>query len=372
MTTLENESEKKRNNHLYNVLGKEVDDEESIVEVVNYEPVELATVITRIDITKIRGVGPSVAEKLRGGGFRTVEQIANTTVGQLMDIRSIGQATAQKILEGAKALLPSKNLVNFPQASQVTTPSPHIVQELSVDIIELEPVLEDESEEIFEPEVEERDLETKVEMKRLLQKAITSPELVQRPVPISPNHKIEKASQRTSSEKINREDKIKIIQRIVSEARELGYENLKVVPSLRKIYSLVDLVMFKVIPFNEILDLIVIVPIKVSNLKGNLQISNETIRYIPYDQGINEGSVYKSLLDSCFNQLDECQGLIYQDLREEGHFIDYLRRFHNVDISLKKTILKRNLSFNSGNQQIKILVEPILLCENEIGFLEKI
>ncbi|MFX1375189.1 MAG: hypothetical protein ACFFA0_05200 [Promethearchaeota archaeon] len=184
--------------------------------------------------------------------------------------------------------------------------------------------------------------------------------------------KIMKEKSRDNVEKIGIEEKREILNKIIAKVQELGYQCMKTVPTLRRIYSLVDVVVFKVFPFNEFIDLILIIPIKVCNLKGELHISNEMIKYFPYNEDVNDRSVYKTLLDSYFIKLDECQALLYHELKEEGYLITYLKKFHDVEITLKKTLLRRNLSFNSGNLQIKILVEPILLCENKIGFLEKL
>lgn len=367
MTVLENKVEKKKNNHLYNSISKKTDDTDSIIELVDYEPTHSPTglnpSITKTDITKIRGIGPSVAEKLRDAGFNSIEQIANNSVSQLTAIRGIGQATAQKIMEGANSLLPRKNLNDFPESRQLSTPvqSTVLTQESAPVVLEQEVVLED-IEEYEEFEMQEEEIPTP------LQKPSYEPETV----PLSPRREVVKTSLKDNSEKMSVEEKREIVTKIVSKVQDLGYEVLKTVPAIRKIYSLVDLVAFKVIPHNELMDLILIVPIKVSNLKGKLQISNEMIKYLPHNQDASDDSVYKTLLDSCFKQLDECQTLLYQELRQEGHFTSYLKKFHNIDIGLKKTLLKKSLSFNSGNSQIKLLVEPILLCENEIGFLEKI
>ena len=369
MTVLEKKVEKKKEETLYNVGLHETDESDSIIELIDYElpqsSAKLNISITRPDITKIRGVGPSVAEKLREAGFNSIEHIARSSVAQLSSIRGIGQATAEKIVEGARSLLHRKNLNDFPERSQpsASTPRPSTtpIQEVAPIVVEPEIVLED-IEEYEDFEVYEEEPPT------LLKESLYEPEPPQE-VPLSPRREI---SLKTTNEKMSREEKREILSIVASKVQGLGYTIMKTVPQLKKIYSLVDLITFKVISHNELMDLIVIVPIKISTLKGQLQISNEMIKYLPHDQNASDGSIYKTLLDSCFKQLEQCQALLYQELRQEGHFTSYLKRFHNVDIGLRKTTLKRNLSFDSGNLQIKIVVEPILLCENEIGFLEKI
>jgi len=369
MTILEKKVEKKKEETLYNVVLHETDDSDSIIELIDYElpqsSAKLNISITRPDITKLRGVGPSVAEKLREAGFNSIEHIARSSVAQLSSIRGIGQATAEKIVAGATSLLHRKNLNDFPERSQssASTPRPSTtpIQETAPIVVEPEIVLED-IEDFEDFEVHEEEPPT------LQKESLYEPEPPQE-VPLSSRREI---SLKTNNEKLSREEKREITSTVASKVQDLGYTIIKTVPELKKISSLVDLIAFKVISHNELMDLIVIVPIKISTLKGQLQISNEMIKYLPHDQNASDGSIYKTLLDSCFKQLEQCQALLYQGLRQEGHFISYLKRFHNVDIGLRKTTLKRNLSFDSGNLQIKIVVEPILLSENEIGFLEKI
>jgi hypothetical protein len=370
MTILENKMEKKKINHLYNSISKKTDETDSIIELVDYElpqsSAKLNISITRPDITKIRGVGPSVAEKLRSAGFTSIEQIANSSISQLTAIRGIGHVIAQKIVEDANSLLHRKNLNDFPDArhAAVFNPSPAPIQPLESDVIENEIVPEDGEE--FE-EYDIPDLPEEVPIREI----VYEPE-PPRAIPLSPRREIVKPSLKIANEKLSTEEKREIVNKVVAHVQALGYEIMKTTPMLRKIYSLVDVVAFKVISVNEFLDLILIVPIKVSNLRGELHVSNKMIKYLPIDQDVSEGSIYKTLLDSCFSQLKECQTLIYEELKEERNLIPYLKRFHNVDITLKKTLLKRNLSFTSGNLQIKILLEPIILSENRIGFLEKV
>jgi hypothetical protein len=78
------------------------------------------------------------------------------------------------------------------------------------------------------------------------------------------------------------------------------------------------------------------------------------------------------LLDSYFDNLSEAHRVINEDLLSGGSLVSYLKEHQNLDVSLKKTILKKNLFFNSGTLQVKILVEPLLLCQKEIGFMEKV
>ena len=58
-----------------------------------------------VSIAEIPGVGPKIAEALQEAGFAAVDQVAHASLDELMAANGIGEKTAQKILDGAKALL---------------------------------------------------------------------------------------------------------------------------------------------------------------------------------------------------------------------------------------------------------------------------
>jgi DNA repair protein RadA len=53
----------------------------------------------RLDIEDIPGVGPAIAEKLRDGGFLTIEGIATATPSTLSEAAEIGESTAKKMIK---------------------------------------------------------------------------------------------------------------------------------------------------------------------------------------------------------------------------------------------------------------------------------
>ena len=48
------------------------------------------------------GVGPATAEKLREAGFNSIEAIAVASPGELVSAAEVGEATAAKIIAGAR------------------------------------------------------------------------------------------------------------------------------------------------------------------------------------------------------------------------------------------------------------------------------
>lgn len=73
-----------------------------------------ATILLR----EVKGVGPTMEERLKEGGIATVEQLAAATVEQLTAIKGIGDKTAEALLEAAKEAL-----------QRAVQPAAHVPQE---------------------------------------------------------------------------------------------------------------------------------------------------------------------------------------------------------------------------------------------------
>ncbi|MBU7025362.1 MAG: DNA repair and recombination protein RadA, partial [Theionarchaea archaeon] len=56
------------------------------------------------DIEDLPGIGPKTAEKLREGGYKTVEKIAVASPKDLSELGDIGETIAAKIIEAAKEM----------------------------------------------------------------------------------------------------------------------------------------------------------------------------------------------------------------------------------------------------------------------------
>jgi len=59
----------------------------------------------KLTLRDIKGVGPKTAKLLEEAGLTDLKQLANSTPEELTKIKGIGKTTAQKIIEGARALL---------------------------------------------------------------------------------------------------------------------------------------------------------------------------------------------------------------------------------------------------------------------------
>ena len=57
------------------------------------------------ELIRVRGIGPTAAEKLVNAGIKTIEEIAKSKPEQLAWIKGIGMTSASKIIQNAKELI---------------------------------------------------------------------------------------------------------------------------------------------------------------------------------------------------------------------------------------------------------------------------
>lgn len=354
----------------------------------------LSTTIMKEDITKIKGVGPSVAQKLREHGFDTIETLARSTIPQLSSIKGIGPATAHKIVEGAKSLTSRKKLNDFPQPDDKSeeTPVHEEVEEYNQEdyntiIKEMKPHKESGNPQTMQqmsPTIHEEivDFEEAEEFKDE-DELIEIPDVVIRspkftfiegdPLEVKEIKFRSRQKQKTiQDEKLDISERRTIENQVVQIFQKYDYNIIKPTPLLKDIFTHADVVAVKKADFNDVLDFVIIIPLKLNTLKGELQVSSETIKYVPNHQQFKEnGSAFKMLLDSYFDTIQESHKTIHHDLINKGNFHSYIKRHFGINITIKKTLTRKNLFFTEGNMQLKMLIEPVLLCQNDVGFLEK-
>ncbi|MHA1489442.1 MAG: helix-hairpin-helix domain-containing protein [Promethearchaeota archaeon] len=68
----------------------------------SHVPIAARVAAVKGDLTVIKGIGPSAAEKLKNTGINTVAQLANKTPNQLSKIKGIGLETAKNMINSAR------------------------------------------------------------------------------------------------------------------------------------------------------------------------------------------------------------------------------------------------------------------------------
>ncbi|MFX0034277.1 MAG: helix-hairpin-helix domain-containing protein [Candidatus Hermodarchaeota archaeon] len=344
------------------------------------------------DLTVIKGIGPNVAEKLKAQGYITVEDIANANVRQISLIKGIGLSTAEKFIENAKAYLQihNKDLSTFsiPQISD-TSSNEYSVEEVKKDEsvpleiidetpckVEIKPwfdpkykisrlgksydvkkerVLGDNIEEIDENLDENRDIPKDYEDEESLHKGfIEEPSFLPR----------NESSNSTQIEMID-------IQ-ISRDLERLGFYLLKKTPELRQLFLGIDMLAIKLVRAKEFLDFIYIIPLKISTLKGVLVVSETTIEYRPTTEEKDTLFKMRGVPESILKGLHNSGQKIFQDILNIGTLYKLIKQYLQIDISLKKTVIRETLFFHSGPLQYRFLLEPILISQGTVGFTEKL
>ena len=393
------------------------------------EAPSLNTSVAREDVTIIKGVGKAVAEKLRAVGFDTVKLIADATLAQLTNIPGIGQKTAQKIIEAAKIHISRKSLNNFSEddhKEEIPPVNPSIEEEketsqktstsrvkfplfeekfkvrrlghsretkvdsnesyvyeevdddseygIGDDLAENEEVIGDTVKNlnsyVENPPSSSLDSSIKEDTINFIDRTqgLFRETTVQRNSYQSP-----KSNKTQILEQLTPSEKKPVMERLIQTLQELNFHIIEKMRLLKDLSMNSDLIALKIVHANEFLDLIFILPIKLNMLKGGLRISNEQVKYIPLDEKFREnGSSFRLLLDSTINDLGKVYNAMRDDLTNEGKLLSFLRKHLQVDISIEKSITKKNLFFRAGPLQYKILIEPILVCNSDVGFLEKL
>ena len=57
------------------------------------------------DIGDLPGIGPATAKKLQDSGFGTLESLATVSIGELVAVGNLGEATSRKIIQAARDAL---------------------------------------------------------------------------------------------------------------------------------------------------------------------------------------------------------------------------------------------------------------------------
>jgi len=146
----------------------------------------------------------------------------------------------------------------------------------------------------------------------------------------------------------------------------------KEIELVKDIYENIDLIALKIIRVSEILDLILILPVKISNLKGNILISEDDVEYVSsITKKWVKGSKKQKLLEPNINSLVVSQQKIFNELISEGDLFEFLTKYLEIKISSEKTMSKRVLFFRQDQIQYKLLIEPILVNLKDVSSLDK-
>ncbi|MFX0073264.1 MAG: helix-hairpin-helix domain-containing protein [Candidatus Hermodarchaeota archaeon] len=371
--------------------------------------------IKKESLTIVSGIGVKVAEKLASIGINSISDLAESSARKIARINGIGLERAQNYINHAKKHVGLKNLNDFsdlnnsedkievieesslkqesdkwfdekfekPETekwypSQGDTSESNIVDDNLGNYTDedenFNDFIEDETEEdevsnlnYFESDKEEKLNESEViEESDLKDSLVISPELIRQS-----NLKTQEQDA-VSKETLDPSQLQKYILETIKTLELSEFISIKNMPNLRRFFTGIDLLAIKLVQVKEFLELIYIIPIKISTLKGSLISSNNTIKYNSLKITSEKDFRLERLSQSYIKAISNSLKIINEDLLNQGSFFQFLSKYLKINISLEKSITHKNLFFHSGPVQYKILIEPLILCHSDVGFTEKL
>ncbi|MFX1502765.1 MAG: helix-hairpin-helix domain-containing protein [Promethearchaeota archaeon] len=367
---------------------------------------ELTPSIKKETLTIVNGIGPKVAQRLSSNGIHSILELAKSTPTRLVKIEGIGLSTAQKYIEGAKNHLRTKKLNDF---SRVIHNENEIepLQEPS----SLSPALSKKSQKLFDDkfkklrsgkwyppkhdvisdeeieyeeiqeEIDEAEDHTELDIQEPILKSVETNEIspnlqqdneakIPPPVQYSKFEMLEHVN--ASKEVLPRSQINQLLQKIRKELELSEFALIERIPELRTIFTGIDFIAIKPVRVMEFLDLLYIIPIKLSALKGSYIVSDNAIEYNSTENTEIRNYQFTKVLQSYLGALIHAESTISQNLSRKGSLFHYFTNYLKLDISIEKTLTGKNLCFHSGPLQYQIVIEPVLLCQNTVGFTEKL
>ena len=134
----------------------------------------------------------------------------------------------------------------------------------------------------------------------------------------------------------------------------------------------IDLLAIKIVKAKNLIDYIVIIPLKMSNLKGSIIVSNEALKYVSADHLPKQVLILiqKKYLDVLVKGIVKVPNIIYDNLCREGSIFKFLKSYLKLKIKVEKSRSGTVLFFREGSLQFKILVEPVIICQGETNSSE--
>lgn len=379
----------------------------------------LSPSILKEELTIIKGIGPTAAALLIKAGITSIEQLAKFTVGRLSEVKGIGPTSARKMIEGAKAHLATPSLEHFSQPESEIIESQEIPKEEKINsygqieeeeplyntekksvepwfdkkyakhptgqwqeppskrVLESmeEPIIEEfvdeitDFDEVYEFEIPDEDDEKVHEIREVgieddISEDIVVPHVGEPPVSLTPD--LENIHRKV----LNHQEIKDLLQKIYNSLKDNGFYVIRKTPELRDIYHGIDFLAIKLIRIKEKLEVICLVPIKANIVNGPLVVSSNKITY-----NMTDGSASTAVnrkLNSYSTTLSNACSRICENLNNEDTLLNCLKNYLKINLTLEKTRSHKNLYFRSGPVHYKIVVTPMLVSQQKVGFTEKV
>ena len=362
------------------------------------------------DFTNIQGIGESIRDKLMSAGITSIEQLIALTPEQLSKFKGFGPATSKKIIEIAQKFS-KHNGVSVNEGKLMATPDKYhaipVLENISeikkeqvtsdyVSFLGEEEPMEGSFQELTEPQVQDfkadqfsppenetnpffgsssgkehkytstfipqsdsavEELEAFIENEVNLQKKKEE----QPSEPLNPYEV--KDSEKVHGEMLSKKDLMQVKKTVVNEFRHLGYAILdKQSNVLRAISKDIEIVAYKILEVNDSVGTFVIFPVKISQLRGNLLVSENHISYKPSYAKVK-------ISQEC---LISAQKKVFENITHGGSLFQLFRKkLAKRSLVIRKSKDGTPLFISAHLKEYKPVIHPVLVSKSEPAFLEK-
>jgi len=362
--------------------------------------------LSRDNLTEIKGIGSTTAEKLYNAKIVSVRQIAEMTPENLSETPGIGLVTATKFITAAKNHLESS------QKEDVVRESTQIQGETKVESTSI-PIEQYEVEQVIVDEPQETSEETQTEGKEEVEEIIViDPKTIYVPEnnKFSTQPEIEQVSeyQEESSQEIIPEILIKrekleqksnleeesikstpvepkninfeyssdstlesiIHQQIAETFKDAGcYEIPRSLESLKLFTTGVDYLGCKLVKASDDLRILFLFPVKRFDHEGTVLLDESKIELKSYSSKTDLGAYYD--IEQITKSLLQVRDSMFKDIATNQNILTFFQKYLQISLSLEKGLGNKSVIFLSGTTQYKVFIEPILLCYNPPRSMEK-
>ena len=378
------------------------------------------------NLTEIKGVGPTTAEKLYNVKIVSIRQIADMTPEKLSETPGIGLASATKIIIAAINHLESSQKEDFVSKSiQIQGENKVEFTQNPIEQYEVEQVIVDEAQETREEpktEGEEEFDQLQTDPKWFSDKYSYSKLTASYP-PISERAK--KASNTVEEKEEEEDEKIIAIepetiqipenielgtqpgieqvseyeeekvestpaepkdinfeyssdstfesivhQQIADTFKDAGcYEIPRSLESLKQFTSDLDYLGCKLVKASDDLRILFLFPVKRFDMEGTVLVDESKIELKSYLSKTDVGAYYD--IAQITKSLLQVRDSMYKDIATNQNIFTFFQKYLQISLSFEKGFGNRSVVFLSGTNQYKVFIEPILLCYNTPRSMEK-
>ncbi len=173
--------------------------------------------------------------------------------------------------------------------------------------------------------------------------------------------------EKESSEFVERQRKAAI-----ETLKNQGY-SVKIPSHSKGVIKNIDLIAMKIVPINDNLDAILIVPLKISQYKGIFMVDKEKTSYrlniAPGHISSSQTYTAHAILEDSLSSISNFSAF-NESFLEKKELYRMVRRFTSNTLKLKCSILLQPLYYYIGNVEHLLLIEPIFISSN-VSFLDK-